>query len=229
VKLPARSLVPVPEALQGEDFESLAVVADAVSTAAQAVLRSGLQAGDVAFVVGAGGVGAFAVQVAKAKGASVVAFDVRGDRLALVKEHGVDVAIDVTGTSLRDVRGRAHQTARDARVPSYRWRIFECSGTRDGQLLAYGLLAQAATMVVVGYTRNPVELRLSNLMAFDATVHGSWGCPPEVYPEVLDLISGGEIALAPFIARAPMSRLPALLEDMAGNRLDRRMVLDPRV
>jgi D-arabinose 1-dehydrogenase-like Zn-dependent alcohol dehydrogenase len=66
VVVPARGLCVVPGA--GEDFDRplgasgvtlrhLAVIADAASTPYQAVVRSGLQPGDVAIVVGLGGVG----------------------------------------------------------------------------------------------------------------------------------------------------------------------------
>ncbi len=93
--------------------------------------------------------------------------------------------------------------------------------------LAFGLIARGATLVQVGYTPDTVELRLSNLMAFDATVHGTWGCPLEAYPAVIDLIATGAVALDPFVERAPMSRLDDHLEAMAAHRLERRLVLDP--
>jgi 6-hydroxycyclohex-1-ene-1-carbonyl-CoA dehydrogenase len=65
-------------------------------------------------------------------------------------------------------------------------------------------------------------------MAHDATVHGTWGCPPEAYPAVLRLIAGGQVVLKPFIEYAPMSRINELLDALAHHRLERRMVLDPR-
>jgi 6-hydroxycyclohex-1-ene-1-carbonyl-CoA dehydrogenase len=126
------------------------------------------------------------------------------------------------------VRREVHAAARDWKIPSLRWRIFECSGTPAGQELAYSLLAQAATLLVVGYTREMVNLRLSNLMAFDATAAGSWGCPVEVYPEVISLITQGKVAIEPFIERAPMSRIDHWLSELAAHRLPRRLVLDPR-
>jgi 6-hydroxycyclohex-1-ene-1-carbonyl-CoA dehydrogenase len=82
--------------------------------------------------------------------------------------------------------------------------------------------------VQVGYTRDKIEVRLSNLMAFDATVHGTWGCPPERYPEILRLIYDGKVVLGPFVERAPMSEVNRLLDDMTNHRLTRRMILDPR-
>jgi 6-hydroxycyclohex-1-ene-1-carbonyl-CoA dehydrogenase len=227
VLLPAFSLVPL-SSLSGVDLFTLAVVADAVSTAYQAVRRAALRPGDLAVVVGAGGVGAFVVQVARALGARVIACDVRTDRLALAGELGAEERVTVLGADPGPVRRRVRDVAGSWGIPSLRQAIFECSGTPEGQLLAFALLGRAATLVQVGYTARPVEVRLSNLMAFDATLHGTWGCPPEAYPEVLALVEKGQVRLDPLVDRAPMSQLNDLLRAMAENRLARRMILDPR-
>jgi 6-hydroxycyclohex-1-ene-1-carbonyl-CoA dehydrogenase len=226
--VPAAPLVSLEGRPAEVDVRELSVVADAVSTAYQAVRRAALGAGDAAFVVGSGGVGAFVVQIARAMGAAVVACDVRRDRLDLVASHGAAGVVHTEGRTVQDVRKEVHGLARQWGIPSLRYRVFECSGTPAGQALAFGLLARAATLVQVGYTPQSVELRLSNLMAFDATVHGTWGCPPEVYPDVLRLIYDRRVVLGPFVTHAPMSRVNELLDDMAHHRLSSRMVLDPR-
>ncbi len=84
---------------------------------------------------------------------------------------------------------------------------------RRARRLAYALLGRAARRWSRSATRaRPSSVRLSNLMAFDATVHGTWGCPPEAYPEVLRLIYDGKVVLEPFVERAPMSRINELLD-----------------
>ncbi len=108
------------------------------------------------------------------------------------------------------------------------WRVFECSGNAAGQQLAYSLLGRAATMVVVGYTFDKVELRLSNLMALDAQAIGTWGCPPEAYPDVLRLVYDGVVRLDPFIEHRPMSAVNDHLAEMSSGALKRRVVMDPR-
>jgi 6-hydroxycyclohex-1-ene-1-carbonyl-CoA dehydrogenase len=225
--VPAAPLVPVDDAPPGFALEELSVVADAVSTAYQAVRRACVAAGDAVFVVGAGGVGSFVVQIARALGARVLACDVSAERLEVAARHGAEATLDVRDQEPAAVRKRAHGIVGEWTVPTLRWRAFECSGTPQGQALAFGLLSRGATLVQVGYSATPVELRFSNLMAFDATVHGTWGCPPEAYPEVLRLVYEGKVALAPFVERAPMSRINGLLDDMAHHRLARRMILDP--
>lgn len=208
------------------DIAALSVVADAVSTAYQAILRAGVTEGDAVVVVGSGGVGSFVVQTAKALGARVLACDIIEERLKLIAGFGADQTINLTDLDPKELRKQVRAFAKG--VPSLKLKIFECSGSAPGQVTAYGLLERGATLLQVGYTPKKIEVRLSNLMAFDATVHGTWGCPPEVYPGVLRLIEEGKVKLDPFIAYGPMSKVNDYLADMAAHKLERRMVMDPR-
>jgi 6-hydroxycyclohex-1-ene-1-carbonyl-CoA dehydrogenase len=226
--VPSAPLVPIDHLPGSIDARVLSVVADAVSTAYQAIRRADLQAGDAALVVGGGGVGGFVVQIARALGARVALCDVAPDRLAVMATHGAEHTIDVRGRPVAEVRKDLSALVRRWEVPSLRTRIFECSGTPQGQALAFALQARGSTLLVVGYTPESVDLRLSNLMAFDATVHGTWGCPPDAYPAVLQMIADGRVRIDPFVQHAPMSEVNALLDDMSHHRLHARMVLDPR-
>jgi 6-hydroxycyclohex-1-ene-1-carbonyl-CoA dehydrogenase len=77
VLVPSRGLCPVPHTLPpGVTLEMLSVVADAVTTPYEAILRAELAQEDVAVIVGAGGVGGFGVQIAASTGAAVVAIDI---------------------------------------------------------------------------------------------------------------------------------------------------------
>ncbi len=225
--VPAAPLVSLEQAPAGFALDELSVVADAVSTAYQATVRADLAAGDLAVVVGTGGVGGFLVQIARALGARVVACDVAPAALERSIELGAEHAVAVAGREGKEVRKEIRSLAREWGIPSLRLRIFEASGSAAGQALAFALLDRAATWVQVGYTPETISLRPSNLMAFDATVHGTWGCPPEAYPAVLELIYDGRVSLSPMLDHAPMSELNRLLDDMANHRLARRMVLHP--
>jgi 6-hydroxycyclohex-1-ene-1-carbonyl-CoA dehydrogenase len=228
VEVPAAALVSLEDMPASVKIDSLSVVADAVSTAYQAVLRSGLAAGDVAIVVGGGGVGTFVAQIARALGAKTVVCDVSPERLEAAKTFGADRTVNVKDREAKDVRKEVHGAAKEWQPTSMNWRIFECSGTTAGQTLAYTMLAQACTMMLVGFTRDATNVRLSNLMAFDATVHGTWGCALAAYPAVLSLIYQGKVQIEPFIERAPMSRLNDMLGALSRHELSKRMVLNPR-
>jgi len=190
----------------GLDLAALAVVADAVSTPYQAALRAGLGRGDLAVWVGAGGVGGFGVQISAALGAEVIALDVDEARLERFQSFGASLTLNAAGDP-KALRKQVRAFADAHGIPTWRMKIFEASGHAKGQALAFGLLAHGAALSIVGYTAQPVEVRLSNLMAFDATVQGNWGCLPEHYPAVVDLALSGRIALEPFIERRPMSAI----------------------
>jgi 6-hydroxycyclohex-1-ene-1-carbonyl-CoA dehydrogenase len=226
IAVPARGLCVV-EARNGYDLAELSVVADAVTTPYQAIVRSGLRAGDLAIVIGIGGVGAHAVQIAAAFGARVAAIDVAARRLNRIAHHGAELTLDASTTDFKDIKTTIRARAKDWGCPEHRWKIFECSGNPRGQETAWGLLAHAATLVIVGFTLAKIEVRLSNLMALDATVLGTWGCNPELYPAALRLVTSGGIDLRPFIERHPMSDGPAVIQRVAAHEIDTRAILEP--
>ena len=71
------------------------------------------------------------------------------------------------------------------------------------------------------------EIRLSNLMALDAVAAGNWGCLPEHYPAVLDLVLAGRVALEPFVEYRPMSSINESFADIHARRISRRLILLP--
>jgi 6-hydroxycyclohex-1-ene-1-carbonyl-CoA dehydrogenase len=207
--VPATGLTAISSIPAGYTLADFCVIADALTTPLQAVQRAEVGEGDFVIVNGTGGVGTYAVQVAAARGAKVLGIDVNNDRLQPLLEHGAAAVLDVSGLELGRVREAVRGHAAELGFERHSWKIFECSGTPAGQETAFGLLVPAATLAVVGFTPQRVNLRLSNLMAFDATAFGSWGCPPELYPEAVDLVASGRVDLRPFIRRMPLGDIAA--------------------
>jgi 6-hydroxycyclohex-1-ene-1-carbonyl-CoA dehydrogenase len=233
VIVPARGLCAVPDLEDPAintarlDLAALAVVADAVSTPYQAIARAGVCAGDVAVWVGAGGVGGFGVQISAALGAATVAIDIDDARLARLREHGAALTLNSAQTDLKTLRKNVRQFADARGVPTWRTKIFEASGQPAGQALAFGLLAHGSLLSVVGYTPKTVEVRLSNLMAFDAVAQGNWGCLPEHYPAAVALALSGRIALEPFIERRPLASINEVFAALHQAPVPNRIVLIP--
>lgn len=233
IVVPARGLCDVPNLadrsrnVAGLDLEALAVVADAVSTPYQAIVRSGVAPGDLAVWVGAGGLGGFGVQISAAMGAVAVAVDVDDERLSALAARGAALTLNATNADGRVLRTALRQFAETRGIPTWRTKIFETSGQPAGQALAYALLGHGSSLSVVGYTPRAIELRLSNLMAFDAIAQGNWGCLPEHYPAVASLALSGRIAIEPFIERRPMSGINEAFSDVQRGGVRRRIVLIP--
>jgi 6-hydroxycyclohex-1-ene-1-carbonyl-CoA dehydrogenase len=205
----------------------LSVVADAVTTPYEAIRRSGLGPEDVTVIVGAGGVGGFGVQIAAAAGAAVVAIDIDRERLDLAAQHGAGLVLDAGSSDLKGLKAAIRSFGKECGRKGIGLKIFEMSGSPAGQATAFGLLDHGAYLAVVGFTPKPVELRFSNLMAFDATARGNWGCPPEQYPPALQLVLTGKVALAPYVELHPLEEAPAILAAVAKHSLRRRAILIP--
>ena len=228
VRVSARGLCRVPDRLpSGMSLELLSVVADAVTTPYEAIRRSGLSAEDVAIFVGVGGVGGFGVQIAAALGAAVVAIDLDQCKLDTAARHGACLVINAASASEKDTKAAVRSFAKQSGRKGIGLKIFETSGTPAGQTTAFGLLDHGAYLAVVGFTPKKVELRLSNLMAFDATARGNWGCPPEHYPAALQLVLDGKVALEPYVERHPLDEAPELLEAVARHEISKRVILMP--
>ena len=230
IVVPGRGLCEVdPVRLQraGLELAQVSIVADALTTPFQAVRRAGVTQGSLAIVVGTGGVGGYCVQVARAFGATVVAIDVDDAKLAAIKEHGAALTLNSRQLDGKAIKAAVNTFAKANGLRSTEWLIFECSGSAAGQLTAYGLLVHGATLSVVGFTMDKVEVRLSNLMAFDARALGNWGCPPEHYPAALDLVLDGKVQIAPFVENHPLQEINAVFEAVHRHDIRKRVVLVP--
>lgn len=230
ITVPAHGLCAVDEqrlAAAGLQLADVSVVADAVTTPYQAVVQADVQPGDVAIVIGVGGVGGYAVQVAAAFGATVIAVDVDQAKLDAIGESGASLALNSREVTGRDLRKAIQGFAKEQGLRGTEWKIFECSGSAAGQATAYGLLTFGAHLAVVGFTMDTVELRLSNLMAFHAKAQGNWGCDVNLYPHALDLILDGRVKLAPFVEQHPLDAIQEVFSAAHAHQLTRRAILVP--
>ncbi len=230
IVVPAQGLCEVDEhRLQaaGIDLADLSVIADAVTTPYQAVVQAGVRDGDFVVVNGVGGVGGYAAQIATAFGATVVAVDVDDDKLANAAGQGAALTLNARNVGPREIKAALQEFAASRHLRQSEWIIFECSGTRAGQETAFSLINYGATLAVVGFTMDKVEVRLSNLMAFHARAIGNWGCAPELYPKALELVLNGRVKVTPFIEKHPLDEINQVFEAVHAGTLKRRAVLVP--
>jgi len=230
ITVPANGLCPVDmDRLEkaGLELADVSVVADALTTPYQAAIQAGIGPGDLVIVNGVGGVGGYAVQVAAALGATVVAIDVVAEKLRTIVDCGASLALNARDYDGRSLKKEISAFASENGLRSNQWIIMECSGTSAGQITAFGLLNHGATMCVVGFTMEKVEVRLSNLMAYHARLLGNWGCLPEYYPGALDLVLDGKIKLKPFVAQYPLENINDVFKAVHNGELVCRAIMVP--
>ena len=147
VALPANEVAEKPKSV---DHAHAAAVPLAALTAWQALFDTAkLESGQTVLVhAGAGGVGHFAVQLAKWKGAKVIATASK-DKLAFVKELGADVVIDYRAQAFEEV-------VRDADV------VFDMVGG-ETQARSYGVLKKGGFLVSIVGPPSAKELEARGL------------------------------------------------------------------
>ncbi|MCZ2355699.1 MAG: 6-hydroxycyclohex-1-ene-1-carbonyl-CoA dehydrogenase [Bacteroidia bacterium] len=228
IVVPHKFLCPVPESiLEKYSLEQLAVIADAISTPYQVIKKSELEAGDLAIVIGVGGVGVYGALIAKILGAKVLAIDISDEKLAAAKKNGVDAVLNSKNMDIKAIKAKVKEIAKEIGAHKYGWKIFEISGTTAGQELAFNLITYTSTLSIVGFTMAKPDIRLSNIMAFDAKLIGTWGCKPELYPEVVELIDSGKLTITDFVQTFPMSKINEVFQNTLAHKYDKRSVLVP--
>jgi 6-hydroxycyclohex-1-ene-1-carbonyl-CoA dehydrogenase len=205
----------------------VSVIADAVTTPYQAIKLANVQAGDLVIVIGIGGVGGYAVQIANAMGATVVAVDIDQEKLDKLADYGAALTINAAEAEGSSLKKQMLSYAKENGLRTTEWKIFECSGSAAGQLTAFGLLTFGAHLAIVGFTLAKSEVRLSNLMAFNARLQGNWGCLPEYYPAVLELVLSGKIQMKPFIKQLPLDDINKVFEAVHTHEMSERAIMVP--
>ena len=208
----------------------LAVVADAGTTPYQAAKRAKIQSGDNVIVIGiTGGVGQYMGQMAKALGAkTVIGIGRNKEKIQRALTYGADFVINAKDKDASAVSKEYRDLCRANGLPNFGWKIFEVTGVKAGQEMALALLGFTGKLIVVGYGMAKTEYMIGRLMAFDAEIIGTWGCLPEYYPVVLDMIINKKINIGPFVESRPMSTIQETFEEVhkAGSPA-KRIVLIP--
>jgi 6-hydroxycyclohex-1-ene-1-carbonyl-CoA dehydrogenase len=227
VMVPGRYLCPLPASLGVFTVSNLSVIADAVATPYQSLVRSKLQKGDLAIVIGVGGIGVYMVQFAADRGATVIALDIEEGKLERAKQLGARFCVNTKGVEEKDLKDKIRSFVKEQKLPKHQWKVFETSGTAAGQNAAFSLLSFAGTIAVVGFTMDKVTIRLSNMMAFDADMFGNWGCKPEYYPAVLDKVLKKEINILDTIEERPLNSINEVIPLAMQHKLEKRIIFKP--
>lgn len=207
----------------------LAVVADAATTPYQAAKRADLQPGDNVVVVGiTGGVGQYMGQTVKALGAKTIIGIARNqEKLERALKYGADIVINSTDKDSRAVSKEFKGICKENGLPNFGWKIFEVTGAKGGQEIALSLLGFVGKLIVVGFGLGKVDYMFGRLMAFDGDISGTWGCLPEYYPIVLDMVLNKKIDIEAFVQTRPMSTIVDTFDETHKTSPAKRIVLTP--
>ena len=212
VRCRARSAIVVPA---GVPPEQAAVATDAVLTPYHALRNvARLGAGETAVLIGLGGLGMNAIEIARLLGAAVVAVDIAPEKLERARALGAHETVDgrdadaVAALAKRQPDLVADFLGLEASV-----RTAQQIVRPGGRVLLVGLGAVTGPLLTIRYGAQQI-----------ATLGSFWGTSQELR-EVLDLIARG--ALSPLVRTEPLAAVNDVLERLRHGSVEGRIVLTP--
>jgi propanol-preferring alcohol dehydrogenase len=202
----------LPEALS---FEAAAPLLCAGLTVYSAIKASGIAAGRKVAIFGVGGLGHLAIQLAKARGAEVIAVDVAEEKLALARDCGADVVVNAaTSQAHREIK---KATGGGAHV------VMVTSGSRAAYETALRCLRKGGTLSIVGMAPEPVSLSTVAMVSGEYRIVASAVGTRADLDEVLRIAAAGGVHCR--IETRPFPEVNDVIQEMKEGRLVGRVVL----
>jgi D-arabinose 1-dehydrogenase-like Zn-dependent alcohol dehydrogenase len=220
VVVPARALIPRPAGL---DPAVAAVAADAGATAFNAIARrGGVKGGTAVAIIGVGGLGSFAVQIAKLLGAApIIAIDISSAALELATALGADEVIDAA--TVESV-GREVKLLTEGGVDV----AAEFVGAAATVDAAVKSLRRGAIAVAAGIGDQPLVTIPPTLWAMsEYELRGAFGSLPGDTELVLEWLAAGDL-LPPPLRRVRLEQAADTIAAAAGSGRRERLIIEPQ-
>ncbi|MBS1045452.1 zinc-binding dehydrogenase [Gluconobacter cerinus] len=155
--------------------------------------RAAVRGGETVAVVGLGGVGLAAVEIANALGAQVIGLDRKQSQLAAAKKLGAVATINIDGLTPEQIgeRVKAISGGRGVHVS------IDAVGVSKATLTALYSLRKGGRLATVGLSSEEDKGQLTmpiDLMVFNEwSMAGSLGNPQSEYPGLLNMIAAGRL------------------------------------
>ena len=185
MKTPVANLCTVPDHVP---LDQACILADAVATSYHAVTkRADVGPGSTVALVGTGGVGLHALQMARLAGAWTVAVDINEDRLDLARKLGTDATIDAR-------EGDFHQQIRSLTGGDGVDTVFEFVANDRTLDSSYRSLRKGGRLVFVGYVPGlAMTMMPHEVVRNELEVVGSRANTTQGLRETMDLVAQGWI------------------------------------
>ncbi|MEM3430289.1 MAG: alcohol dehydrogenase catalytic domain-containing protein [Candidatus Bathyarchaeia archaeon] len=217
LKAPINNLFKIPEGLS---FEEAAIAPDAAATTLHALRKRGeIKLGNYVAIIGVGGLGTIAIQIAKNSGAKVIAVDIRDERLKMAKDLGADFTINA---SSEDPSQQIIQLTEGLGADL----IIENVGSSQSIHNSIFSVRRGGRIVIIGYgpelfTADPQKIALEEI-----EIVGSRACTRQELKEILTMM--GEKSVKGIITeKFPLNEANQALKLLDDGKIMGRAVLIP--
>lgn len=220
ILLPARNVLPLPEWIT---LEHGALIGCAVVTPFHAMSVGEVKPGDSVTILGIGGVGIHAIQMARIFGADrIIAVDIAEYKLKLAEEFGADVTVNSKEEDAVEAVNRATK-GKGSDI------VFEFVGSAQTILQSLRMTGRGGRAVLVGIYRGSLEFDITRLLYEEKQLRTSMDHTKWDLKKAIDLVANGRIDLSKSVThKLPLrNALKGLeiLEKKVGNPV--RVVLIP--
>jgi propanol-preferring alcohol dehydrogenase len=216
VRAPARNAVPLPAGVS--DAEA-APIGCAVTTAVHAAGLARVGLGDRVAVIGAGAVGYGLVQVARLRGARVIAVGRTPEKLERARALGAEETVHA-GQEDVPARLRALTGGHGCDV------VFELVATRETMGWSLAALARRGRLVFVGYSEDDLRVHPIQLVVGEQVVTASVGNTLAELRQSVDLVAQGKVRTV-VDRTVPLDRFEEAFDALRRSALVGRAVLLP--
>ena len=185
MKTPGINLCKVPDHVP---LDQACILGDAVATSYHAVTkRAQVRPGKTVVLVGVGGVGLHALQMARLAGGWTIAVDINQERLELARKLGADAVVDAR-------QGPFHEEVRRLTGGDGADIVMEFVANQDTLPSSYLSLKRAGRLVFVGYTPElPMQVMPHELVRNELEIFGSRATTKQELKDTMDLVAQGRI------------------------------------
>jgi D-arabinose 1-dehydrogenase-like Zn-dependent alcohol dehydrogenase len=218
VRAPAQNLVQLPD---GVSFETAAVLSCSGMSVVHASRLARIGLGDTVVVNGIGGVGAMAVQVARAAGARVVAVADSQERADLAAELGAsDAVVLAGGEGYGELPVRIRELTAGAGADHY----VELVGTEETMLAGIRSLGRRGKLVLIGYTGEHLNVHPIELILSEIQVVSSVAASKRDLETAVQLAADGQLVVT-VDTRYPLPEIGTALERLRARQVRGRNVV----
>ncbi len=188
------------------ELQELCLV-EPLSVGFHAAARGEVRPGEIAVVIGCGGVGLGAVAACAFRGAETVAVDVDDHKLEIAKLAGATHCIN---TERQELHASLQEIAQ-GRGPDV---VIEAIGLPQTFRAAVEEVAFTGRVVYIGYAKEPVSYETRLFVQKELDIRGSRNALPEDFREVIRMLEQGRFPARETITTvAPLEKGPELLSD----------------
>ncbi len=173
IAVPARSVIHI-EKLKPEDAAPLSCCG---VTSYRALRKARVTPNEIVVVYGAGGTGSFAIQIAKAFGASVIAIDRTEEKLEMAKKFGADYVVDGLKDPVGDVRKITGENGANV--------VLDFVGFEQTYENGLKMLTALGRLLVIGVGPGPLKCLPDDAVNYELTIAG---VKVGTHKELIDLV-----------------------------------------